>query len=244
MSTVAKNRNRCFFSINNFSQTSDTNEKDYVDTSLIPGGYGIYAFYYNRGDSGDSTGIMADTLQNVYSLEKETSVFHLSTSYNKTELLIYTNEGGKAYLTVLDIDTLEQKQKLQIAEEGLYSVHEYDNFIVAESEKNITVLTSDKDGYTVEYTVPKANVIYEKCQDFWNVGDMDFKDGKLATVGKIIDVDDGFGFEKCGFFVSVYNKDGLCFYAEYSNALDVNTNGDHNKSCRPADIEANTIKWE
>ena len=243
-SAVAEKRNRCFFSICNFRNVGGSSEKDYIDTSLIPGGYGIYAFYYTGGDSGERTGIMADTLQTVYKLDKETSVFDLGISYDKTKLLMYTHEEDVSYLSVIDVDTMKLLQKIKIGDSSVHSIHEYDDFIVAESEFEITVISSENQKYKTEYTVAKAYVTNDKFQDLWFTDCMDYKNGKLVAVGNYVNEDDGFGYEKCGFFVSVYNENGLSYYAEYENSLDTNIKGDYDKQCRPAFNKPNTVEWE
>ena len=71
---------------------------------------------------------------------------------------------------------------------------------------------------------------------------MDYKNGKLATVGNLFNEETG--ITDCGFFVAVYDKSGLLYYAEYENELDINNNREHYRlGCHPYDIHPNTIKW-
>lgn len=237
VSTVSRKKNRCFFTINNY-----IGKNQYADTSLIPGGYGIYSFYYFGGDSAFNTGIMADKLETVYSLSKETSVRYMTLNADETKLLLFTVENGVSYLEVIDIETMKAVQKIPIGDNYIGSVFEYDDFIAIDMEYSISVISVKNDIYALEYNVQKASFINEKFQDMWNTDCMDFKDGKLALVGNAFDEE--YGYELCDFFVSVYDKSGLIYYGVYDNALDINRlDSQYEANCHPTDIEPNKIKW-
>lgn len=245
--TVARSWGRCFFTINNFKYLDYENGLDsieYIDTSLISGGYGIYSFYYCGGDSASRTGILADKIETVFPLDSKTLVSHITMSKDETQLLLFTVENKAFYLTVIDIKTMEAAQKILINEEqGGGSVYQYDDFIVTDTEEDITVI-SVKDGvYNLDFSVRKASFINEKFQDIWNADCMDYKDGKLAIVGNCFD--DYKGYELCDFFVSVYDKNGLLYYGKYNTSLELRrTNDSFNSDCHPTDINPNSIQWK
>lgn len=244
---VARSWGRCFFTINNFKYLDYKNgldEIEYIDTSLIPGGYGIYSFYYCGGDSASRTGILADKIENVFPLDSKTLVSHITMSNDETQLLLFTVENKAFYLTVIDVKTMKATQKILIREEqGSGSVYEYDDFIVADTEEDITVI-SVKDGiYNLDFSVRKASCINEKFHDVWVADCMDYKNGKLAIVGNCFDED--IGYELCDFFVSVYDKSGLLYYGKYNTSLDLGrTNDTFISDCHPTDINPNLIKWK
>lgn len=245
ISKVSRKRNRCFFSINNykyadFKQGQDTTE--YVDTSLIPGGYGIYSFYYFSGDSASRTGIMADRLETVYPLNSETVVKHISLNSDETKLLLFTTEKGSSFLTVIDIETMKALQKITIANEIMGSVYEYDNFAVIETDEKIALISNKNDIYSLEFIVPKASFTNESYQDVWNADYMDYKDGKLAMIGNHFEQETG--YELCDFFISVYDKNGLIYYGVYDNNLDLNRIAEFGADCRPKDSSPNYIVWK
>lgn len=245
--TVARKWGRCFFTIHNYKYSdakNNTDEIEYVDTSLIPGGYGIYSFYYAGGDSASRTGIIADKIETVFPLDSKTIVSHITMSKDDKQLLLFTVEDKSFYLTVIDIKTMKAAQKILIKEEqGSGSVYEYDDFIVADTENDITVI-SEKDGvYTVDFSVRKASFINEKFHDIGVADCMDYKDDKLAIVGNCFEEDTG--YELCDFFVSVYDKSGILYYGKYNTSLDLGrTNDTFISDCHPTDINPNLIKWK
>lgn len=233
ISTVAESKNRCFFSIRKYQN------KEY-DTSFIPGGYGIYSFYYNGGDSASRTGIIADKLETVYSLSQETIVKYISLNDDETELLLFTIENGFSYLTVIDIETMTEIYKFLIDDCYLDFVYEYDDFIVVDMGDSISVISVKNNIYSLEYNVQKASFINEEFQE-WYINGMDYKDGKLALVGNYFSEE---GYVSCDFFVSVYNKNGLIYYGIYDNSLDFNRlTHEYRLNCHPDDITPNRIKW-
>ena len=243
---VARSWGRCFFTINNFKYLDYKNgldEIEYIDTSLIPGGYGIYSFYYCGGDSASRTGILADKIENVFPLDSKTLVSHITMGNDETQLLLFTVENKAFYMTVIDIKSMKATQKILIKEEQVSgSVYQYDDFIVTDTEEDITVI-SVKDGiYTLDFSVRKASFINEKFHDVWVANCMDYKNGKLAVVGNCFD--EYIGYELCDFFVSVYDKSGLLYYGKYNTSLDLGrANDSFNSDCHPTDINPNTIKW-
>ena len=237
ISTVSRKRNRCFFTINNY-----ISENQYADTSLIPGGYGIYSFYYFGGDSAYNTGIMADKLETVIPLDTKTTVRHISLNKDETKLLLFTVENGTSCLEAIDIETLKTVQKFPIGSNCIDFVYEYDDFIVIDMSSTISVVSVKGDSYNFEFNVQKASFTNEKFQDIWNTDCMDFKNGKLAMIGNAFDEENG--YELCDFFVSIYDKGGLIYYGVYDNALDINRlDSQYEANCHPNDTKPNKIEW-
>lgn len=238
--TVSRKKNRCFFTINNY-----ISENLYVDTSLINGGYGIYSFYYAGGDSAERTGILADTLKNIYPLPNNTLVRHINLNNDETKLLLFTIEDKKSYLHIIDIENMQSVQKILIGNEYINTIYQYDDFLVADLENTVSIISNNNDFYSLEYNVLKASFTDEQFMDFWNADYMDFKDGKLAVVGNSISSDSAYGYEACDFFVSIYNKNGLIYYGIYDTSLDINWhNSDYKANCHPHDIDPNKIEWD
>lgn len=78
-------------------------------------------------------------------------------SKDEKQLLLFTVEDKSFYLTVIDIKTMKAAQKILIKEDhGSGSVHEYDDFIVTDTENDITVITVKDSVYTVDFSVKKS----------------------------------------------------------------------------------------
>ena len=71
---------------------------------------------------------------------------------------------------------------------------------------------------------------------------MDFDGERLVIVDNISS--DGSGwYDKCGFFVAVYDKDGLSYYGEYESSLDANwsSSNHYEFNCQP--LTGFEVKW-
>jgi hypothetical protein len=83
-----------------------TSRGDHVDTSHIPGGYGIYSFGFkdeeNKTNEPDMT-----TLRNVLKLEGGTTILDIIPASDDKHLEIFTIEGNKLTVRSLDTDTDE-----------------------------------------------------------------------------------------------------------------------------------------
>ena len=235
VSTFSKGR--CYFSISN--QKSG----EYVDTSLIPGGYGIYAFYFDGGDNNNKTGIFADSLEMVFPLEKEAVVFGMDFNPDESKILLYTYENEASYLTVIDVKTMKTLKKIHLIDEQVtLDIRQYDNFIAVGTEDGMVIIDSKEYDYKLAFVVDGRQTLKDGANILWNSSYMDYKDGKLATVGNLFNEETG--ITECGFFVSVYDKNGLIYYAEYDNHLDIDNNREHYRfGCHPYDLYPNTIKW-
>lgn len=241
----------CFFSIMN-KYTNENSESKYYDTSLIPGGYGIYAFdYENVRDTsntygsttvfkeGYETGIKEETLRLVYPIEQDVEVMYLSVSEDGSKLLIFTEENGSTYLNVVDTETFAELQRFKVANSEVSAYYEYDNFIVLEEyqdDVDISVIEICEDGtYRLVFSVPRS----ESSKNY-SIEDMAFNGRELAIITKMYNENQL--FELCGFLVSVYNSSGLVYYGEYESSLSLNQSYiDYSARCLPVRIE---ISWK
>lgn len=242
---------KCFFSILN-KYTNENSESKYYDTSLIPGGYGIYAFdYENVRDTsntygsttvfkeGYETGIKEETLRLVYPLEQDVDVMYLSVSKDGSKLLIFTEENGSTYLNVVDTETFAELQRFKVADSEVGIYYEYDSFIVLEEYQDdvgISVIEICEDGtYRLAFSVPRS-----EPRENYSIEDMAFNGRELAIITNMYNENQV--FELCGFAVSVYNSSGLVYYGEYESSLSLNQSYiDYSARCLPVRFE---ISWE
>lgn len=243
---------KCFFSIIN-RYTNENSESKYYDTSLIPGGYGIYAFDYEKvrdtsntyGSTtvfkeGYETGIKEETLRLVYPLEQDAEVIYLSVSKDGSKLLIFTEEKGATYLNVADTETFTELQRFKVADDSkLGTYYEYDSFIVLEGyqeDLNISVIEICEDGtYRLAFSVPRSQL-----SEYYSIQDIAFNGRELAIITNMYN--ESPLFELCGFAVSIYNSSGLVYYGEYESSLSLNQSYiDYSVKCSPVRFE---ISWK
>lgn len=238
---------RVFFSIGNKLDSDDTGPQEYVDTSLIPGGYGIYSFSYKnvrtsentQGNAtifhpGYETGIEEDTLAMVFPLEQYAEVVYMTLSNDESKLLVFTQEYDITYLTVIEIASMTQLQKLKITEAKQYTFYEYDNCIVLNGWNYISAIEKQADGLCrLAFTVSRMKEVNDSNHQKGVDTVMAFDGEKLVLVDRTGDAMHP-GLETCGFTVAIYNITGLVYYAEYTSSLSAATNPyDYAFNCLP-----------
>ena len=250
-SCSAYTSDRVFFSISNRLKG---NTDPYVDTSLIPGGYGVYSVAYENAQtdahtkenatvlpSGYETGIKADTLAMVFPLEQHVEVVRMSVADNESKLLLFTREDGITYLTVIDIASMTEIQKMRVTEETHYTFFEYDNCIVLNGWDDVSVIEKQADGLCrLAFTVPRMKEINDSNLQKGVATTMAFDGDRLVIVDRTGD-EIYPSLELCGFTVAVYNSTGLVFYAEYKSSLSASRNpNDYAYNCLPIEY---TVRW-
>lgn len=109
----------CYFAFNN-----RTNVGNIIDTSLIPGGYGIYAMDYTPGTvkllegGGIQTlgngSVQLDSLRMVFPIDPHEEFLQLSQWADDKTILLYTRLENTYYLTAIEMDTMQPVQRLSI----------------------------------------------------------------------------------------------------------------------------------
>ena len=145
----------CFFWFGN-----RTEQDQLVDTSRIPGGYGVYMLPYGplAPDSeasafygGNTNEVYTDQLTCFFPVDPETRIEHLWLTPDKTQLLLHTVENNIYYVTLIDCKTGAVLQKLEVStfdpKENYANVTETADFVcIQQTQGRICVLTQDADG--------------------------------------------------------------------------------------------------
>ncbi len=238
----------CFFIV-----TARTTEGELLDTSHVPGGYGIYHFPLHDQE-GDDRILTADELQTVYALDAErVGVVTLQTSQDKSKLLLVTIEDGTYMLTVIDAATAKELQKLELLpvgedlssrSTGFRQLYAYEHFIVPIlSDGRFALLALDVGGsYQVQFTGDlRAN---EQTKDIFRYGlVMDYNGQELAIAA----------FQEphyqisirnnCSFHLAVYDPLGVAYIGHYQHSLDRSIVEQHRLTCLPLDDTPLTVTW-
>lgn len=221
-----------------------TSEGNTVDTSQIPGGYGVYMLPYRLSYSSlkksSSCSFDFDKMKNIFSVEEKAEILDVSVDTENRELLVYTRLEEKTYLNVISLGDFQLKQALEIRDvKANYIFPEHRNgkeLIVDTSDvkAEIRVLKRDTDGKYSEvfyyHDIDKAR--YNYVQDF------DVKDGRLVLVSIEQDLDSAYNnytnqytyfhgnknlFEE-RIVLSVISQEGLVFYAKITSDLQKSNN--------------------
>lgn len=225
-----------------------------VDTSLIPGGYGIYHFPYDASKNE----IYPEKLQMVYALDPNTFVHDLTIDISGEHLLLFTEEDDGIYMSVIDVATMTLENKLLVSglgeDDTFYGIETYslfEDYMVIVTYGELVVITIDEDGnYKREFDVSKEKY-YTDETGYRQIGEpdtvYDWDGERLLLADNFYNIN---GYTSCNFYVAVVDANGLQFFATYDSSLQstvstdangyTNVNYDH---CRPADDEAMTISW-
>ena len=145
----------CFFWFGN-----RTDNDQLVDTSRIPGGYGVYMLPYGPLDpdaeasafyGGNENEVYTDRLTCFFPVDPETRIEHLGLTPDKTRLLLHTVENNMYYVTLIDCKTGAALQKLAISDfdpkDNYVNITETADFVcIQQTQGRICVLTQNADG--------------------------------------------------------------------------------------------------
>ncbi|MDO4541134.1 MAG: hypothetical protein Q4B48_08625 [Syntrophomonadaceae bacterium] len=233
----------CYFTFNNRTQNGGI-----IDTSHIPGGYGIYCLPFSAMDS--IAAVRAEELYMAYPLDPAVEFLHLGLAPRSDRLLLHTREDGKYMMTVIDIATMSARQRLEIGEgsenEFDWFVFEGDGFLtVGVNYRWLAVIAATPDGdYEVRFTAEVAGEQASWHQSLdWAV--MDY-DGRRLAVADFLwntDMTGHITHQGCGFYLAVYDETGLAYWGEYPSSL---SRGAQNQryACRPVNYEPLAVSWE
>ena len=145
----------CFFWFGN-----RTDKDRLVDTSRIPGGYGVYMLPYgplapdaeaSAFYGGNVNEVYTDQLTCFFPVDPETRIEHLGLTPDKTRLLLHTVENNTYYVTLIDCKTGDTLQKLAVSdfepEDDYVNITETEEFVcIQQTHGRICVLTQNADG--------------------------------------------------------------------------------------------------
>lgn len=219
-----------------------TKEGKIVDTSGIPGGYGIYRLPFRTVDEKNYHGmesykgpdVIADELALFAPLDENVIVTHFSISPDKKDLILHTNENGRYVVTILDPATGAARQRLEICEddpEQWSTVVERENFIFIQThDYHVYLLAKDAYGrYSLRIDAPAVGNGLEERFAIWDSYDqfMTYDGERLAFAGVLM-MPNGMSLydtdPEGDFLLAVYDRGGLSYAAAFKSSLtDANT---------------------
>lgn len=225
-----------------------------ADTSLIPGGYGIYCLPYNE------TGLDFDALEMVYALDPTERYDSMYLSDDGKRIRLHTWQGSELMLTIIDIETMTQLQKVKLltdSEEWHYDVIGYDDFtLIVENRYNsdsmdrITIWEERSDGtYSQAFTVGiSVEVFPEKARlNLFNRYNnaVDYADGKLVVLHhRMFHQEPYWSDNYCDLYVAVYDATGLVYAGTCEwNLSQVNSMDPYAERIEPFFNDSLEVSW-
>ena len=241
--------NACYFTFNSVLKDGNV-----FDTSLIPGGYGIYCLPY-EGDQ-----LKLNDLKMVFSLDPTVSYADMHLSRDGKRLRLHTWEGDDLMLTVIDIATMKQVQKVKLLtrQEGwTYRWNCYDNFTMIQEyasdtnvQDRITVWEENKDNtwshvFTVDMDLSiisegKKSNLFDSYRNA-----VDYQDGKLVLIAHQVIRHEPYWYrDYCDIIMVVFDQTGMCYAGTYHwNLTDVNSLEPNETRIHPTTDSALEVSW-
>ena len=220
-----------------------------MDTSLIPGGYGIYRLPYHV--NGDQAEIDTDGLEMMYSIQPEElrSECYLVLDDHGNLLLFYETEEGINFV-VLDPKSGEEKQKLHLetAKEDMdftLVTLEDDFFVYSYGWNNYYVVDWDSArGYEKQISIEVEDYDPISSRQHMSKG-MDWDGERLIYVDFVRYGANGMDLDICDFLVAVYDKTGRIYCGQYENSLHARSELQEagNMSCVPHNYAGIKVFW-
>lgn len=241
--------NACYFTFNTLKEDGSV-----VDTSLIPGGYGIYRLPY------DENGLQLDDLEMVYALDPAHGYERLELSGDGERLRLLTWQGNDLMLTVIDLATMSRLQEVRLAtqsEEWRYDVIGYDDFMLIVENRNnsdsmdrITVWEEQSDGAWGHALTADMNM--DVFPEGGNLGlfnsytnAVDYQNGKLVILkNRRLHQEPYWYKEYCDIYVTVYDATGMVYAGTCQwNLTQVNRLEPYGTRVYPAEGYALEVSW-
>lgn len=248
-----------------------TSEDRPVDTSLIPGGYGIYRLpmgmrtienRFIRPGNADPTIDIYDfydeDLCNFYPLQPEQTVLALTASDSGKSLMAVLRKGDGAELKIIDVHTGKDTASLDLGPlgEDYPELVSQKGFCICRVNDRLFLAQEDRTGclclaIASEPKGPELSEQYLPFLYFGNVYNRVFSwDGeRLAIlVSAQDDVDAYYGARDglCSWYLALYDKDGLQYYGLMECSLDkaqLYARDYRTEYLGPIQIDAFQVRW-
>lgn len=233
----------CYFIIN-----AKSHNEDIVDLSLLPDGYGIFALSYNSSGRYSADSIEMDKLSVVYPLDPANSIIRFEINKDQTHLLLYSFENDQLWLSVIEIASMKEVQKLMIFEcpENYEPCFSYTNGLIIVDNytaDRITLFTENEDHlFEFQFTCSSGN---EYVGDRQGASFRADYNGEYLVFGDNYPKENGNNNGWCDFYLRIYNEDGLQYYGKYESSLDTGINNEiWDYPIRADHHDAYELSWE
>lgn len=216
-----------------FTFDAHTYQGNLVDTSLIPGGYGLYRVGVDR------VSIKSNTLTTLMELDITHRPKQMLADEELGHLLYISTWEEQWYLTVIDLNTLQVLQQQCILEDGAAEPWfdiQGDLLYCVQEQERISILQRDDAG--IYSNVFEASLHTEDEQFRVRGKCLAFHGDRLAVVGKLVPEENRYAaITECGYTLWIFTREGLVYTAEYTASLGQQPK-DTSAKCRVQELSA------
>ena len=232
-----------------------------TDFTGIPGGFGIFLLptstIIGEPDAEYHPTLDCRNIQTAYPLGDSTTIHSLTLSEDGSCLNLITYEDGGCFLTVIELETMVEKQKMPLFEDMrdtfLYTANFVGELLYAALSDNRFMLAERGAGNTYRPVLTGARDYLLSFEDYidWNDPQIAWNGERLALVSRYrrslaVSADD-FRYasvEACGFTLEIYDDSGLSYKGAFESSLDVLDISDMAYDiCRPTDTDGLSARW-
>lgn len=200
-----------------------TKNGNIVDTSLIPDGFGIYAFPYEKAYEDERGKLILGTdtskLEMIYALEPDTHISKLAVNHDANHLFLFTIENEYLVLHVIDIEKQTELQKLVLFENSDYFTYVIDGAILIskhDSHEVYVVSNLENLTYKIDFTFSSTNNLF----NFGNYMYFSCYDGERLVYSNFAGhISEFTPPNKPEFFIAIYEKNGISYIGTYRSSL-------------------------
>ena len=226
-----------------------TRDGKLVDTSLIPGGYGIYRLPIGTLRGEDEGGNvwetpyapLADDLSLFYPVKEDAFILHIWADKQAGRLLVHIVDDNKYYVDIIEISSGTKLQKLEMGPAEMTGdmrwswdedsflcefedLEDFETVWTRSPEMHMTLIAGGSGGYELKIDVP-IDDIFKSDPNMMNTS---AKGRSLAFDGERLAVcgcrdDDGYNSYMnmgCAPYVFVFGPEGLRYSGVFRNSLD------------------------
>ena len=229
--------NSCYFTF-----TTRTWNGQYLDTSLIPGGFGIYALPY----SADS--IQPENLSMVYPLDPKAQVIRMELNHDESSMFLFTSEPDGYYFTEIEMDSMRTLQRLCINDPYLIyddMMHVTDDYFAFYGVDNndvrgFRIFSRGADGkFQFDFLIPSPTDKEREFFNFYSEATFAYDGKRAALTGTAVST----SIWSSAFTVAVYDETGMLYCGEYNTGQNCRSSSYGNYDCVPASNQLAELSW-
>ncbi len=228
----------CYFTFTTRSRTGQ-----YVDTSLIPGGFGIYALPYSQDD------IQLNRISMVYPLDPKVQIVAMEVNSDDTSLFFFTYEEDGYYFTEIELDTMKTLQRLRINDPHiLYGsmLHVADDYFAVccidyQGVTGYRIFSRGEDGkFKFDFLIPSPSDKEREFFNFYSEATFAYDGERAALTGTAVST----SHWSTAFTVAVYDETGMLYCGEYNTGQNCRESSHGQYDCVPVANELAYLSWQ
>ncbi len=228
-----------YFTINNRTAVDGV----LADTSLIPGGYGIYRIPYSLTDG--VVNVDFDSLSTVKQLDEQFHTVYIMSDEAQEKLIVVGDTNDRLSMLVIDAATMETEQDIELDTGDELHCWQYERgegfFMFYLKDNRMALVERQPSGeYLLRFTI--HDIAAEEMYNRYNISDVAWNGEKLALCGFKSFGDRDWRYV-ADFYYAVYDETGLVCFVDCDSSLSVNGD-DEWGGVTGRDYEGIVLSWK